>query len=610
MKKWIWPVVGPTPVSQSLETEMFDRSDYPYSDTFVREAIQNSLDARLDVNNPVVISFQFHTDPSGKAKKFLEQAINYRKQIKLSSPPEFELGQISWLTVEDFNTKGLCGDLKSRTSDFWNYWLNFGLSNKDGSGRGGRGIGRITFLISSRIHTVIGLTRRANDQKLAACGMTVLRAHLNGDEFQSTHAYLAKTEDKSIYSLHNDDEFHSELIDDFRLTGYPEKNDSGLALVIPYPQDELSANGIIASAIEHFAPAILAGDLVLRANDIVLDGSSIIQLAERVSSYMRSDSIRNGIGRYLRLIKTAQSGELVRLEISRPQDGLLAVRDSVQVQKLQTLLKKNGEVALNIILPLERKKMSEVVSLSAVISEPPRGTMPIDRFFREGMSLPDVKTKKPSELDLIMLVDDQKLATYLNFCEGKAHLDLLETQEARTKLEENGYTYPFRVKRLIKALPSDLRMLLTPEITTPDASVFDNFFAVPAEEVGNLLGDKDPEDDGDHIEDIIDPPPHNVSAIIIDTLRDGFRVRANPQYKSWPINISISMAYADGSRSPVWSEFDFTPNDLITKNIFCHANFSQNKLKLSDFGMNSQFEITGFDPKRELDTRIRVSRNA
>ena len=84
-------------------------------------------------------------------------------------------GRISgncWLLVEDFNSRGLSGNLGSRTSDFWNfnYWLNFGLSNKDGSGRGGRGIGRVTFLIASRLQSVIRYTRRADDGVSAICG--------------------------------------------------------------------------------------------------------------------------------------------------------------------------------------------------------------------------------------------------------------------------------------------------------------------------------------------------------------------------------------------------------------------------------------------------------
>jgi hypothetical protein len=62
---WIWPSVGPTPTNDDLNSEMFDRADYPYTDTFVREAIQNSLDARLDENEPVVIRFNFHEGKLG-----------------------------------------------------------------------------------------------------------------------------------------------------------------------------------------------------------------------------------------------------------------------------------------------------------------------------------------------------------------------------------------------------------------------------------------------------------------------------------------------------------------------------------------------------------------
>ncbi len=27
---WIWPNVGATPINQGLDSEMFDRSDFPY----------------------------------------------------------------------------------------------------------------------------------------------------------------------------------------------------------------------------------------------------------------------------------------------------------------------------------------------------------------------------------------------------------------------------------------------------------------------------------------------------------------------------------------------------------------------------------------------------
>ena len=173
---WIWPSVGATPINQGLDSEMFDRTDYPYSETFVCEAIQNSLDARLDQSKPVIMKFTFHADGIGPRRPFLEQVMANRKAAGLDIPHEWGNGHVRWLVVEDFNSKGLGGSLTSRTSDFWNYWLNFGISNKDGSGRGGRGIGRVTFLIASRLQSVIGYTRRHPEGSSAICGMSVLRA--------------------------------------------------------------------------------------------------------------------------------------------------------------------------------------------------------------------------------------------------------------------------------------------------------------------------------------------------------------------------------------------------------------------------------------------------
>jgi hypothetical protein len=148
---WIWPHQGATPISEGLDSEMFDRDDYPYSETFVREAIQNTLDARLDTSKPVVISFRFHRAALGERYNFLRGALEHRISAGLPIPSEWTTTKtVEWLTIEDFNARGLAGDLADRMSDFCNYWLNFNVSNKDGSGRGGRGIGRVTFLTQIR----------------------------------------------------------------------------------------------------------------------------------------------------------------------------------------------------------------------------------------------------------------------------------------------------------------------------------------------------------------------------------------------------------------------------------------------------------------------------
>lgn len=602
---WIWPNVGATPVHQGLDSEMFDRTDYPYSETFVREAIQNSLDARLDPAKPVFVNFTFHSDGIGPRRAFLVQVMDHRKKAGLDIPSEWHNGNVRWLLVEDFNSKGLGGSLSSRVSDFWNYWLNFGLSNKDGSGRGGRGIGRVTFLIASRLQSVIGYTRRAEDGQSAICGMAVLKAQEDGHDLTSTHAYLAEGENGNIYALHGSPDFESSTRSAFGFTGYDGEYASGLGLAILYPHTELNAPGILAAAIENFAPAIMNGTLVLNVDGRVLDASTIEEIALEVEGHLNDEAIRSDVPRYLGLVRLAQNAVSPH-KITLPnalKSDFEPLRKTAPIKALQTKIAEGQDAVLEIALPLVRKGMTHNVSLSAVIGPSDPGKRPIDRLFREGMSLPDVRAKSPGELDLLMLVGEGQLATYLNFCEGKAHLDLLESKDVRQKLEDHGFDGP-RIKRLVKNLPSELRLLLTPDITAPDSHVFDSYFSKPSDKPGKKKRPNKPDDPPEP------PPPPKPPVFKIEALDDGLRIRANPDYPDWPVNVTVTLAYADGTRRPSWSPFDFKLEDLDISHEACDLGTDKNRVKALNCGPSTEIEITGFDTNRELDTNIRPWKNA
>jgi len=488
--KWIWPRVGSTPISQNTDSEMFDRTDYPYTETFVREAIQNTLDARLDPARPAVISFKFHRGSAAAVRDFVGEAIDLRRQAALRVPSEWDRGEIDWLCIEDFNTKGLDGDLGDRLGNFWNYWLNFGLSNKDGHGRGGRGIGRVTFLIASRVQTVLGITRRMVDDVTAASGMVLLRAMRTREGLRSTHAYLAAAENQehSIFRLHDGKAFHSAVVQAFKLAGYTNSpNTSGLALAIPYPHEELTPDGILASSIEHFAPAILNGSLIVRVDDHLLDRGHIDAIAASVAERMNTGWLSEDVGRYLSLIRSAQHVKPQILDVDIKKD-LTSLRDRPEVIRFQKALASEQTVVFALRFDLTRGAATRKVILTIAAARTPESLRPIDRLFREGMSLPDVKSNSPGEIDAVILVDDDELATYLNFCEGKAHLDLLESKEVRAKLEEKGYRPLVSVKRFVKSLPAEMRKLLTPDITEPEIDVFDAFFSLPDTDAGKRKG--------------------------------------------------------------------------------------------------------------------------
>ncbi len=600
--KWLWPPVGPYPVHQGLDSEMFDRTDFKYTETFVREAIQNSLDARLESSEPVIISFHFHSDNIGSRRPLLQQVIEHRKAAKLDVPDEWMKDKVYWWIVEDFNSSGLGGSLESRTSDFWGYWLNFGVSNKKGTGRGGRGIGRVTFLIASQIQSVIGYTRRDEDAKIAVCGMAALRAAEIESEMMSTHAYLAEDVSNSIYKLHDAPEFQNRIQKSFLFNGYDGIHSSGLGLAILYPHKDLNANGILAAAIENFAPAIMNNDLVIKVNQQVLDRSSIDGLAHDVASEFRDSAIGKDVHRFLDLVRQAVVPPLEQFTVQLATPNVAALQrwgDDNQslIEKLREKI-ETSPVALQISFPLKRYGVVKNVSLRSVIHTCLSERKPISQFFRRGMCLPDVRDKNPGQLDIVTLVQgDDQLATYLNFCEGKAHLDLLESKEVLQKLKDEGFDDGYHIKRLIKNLPMELRKLFLPDVSEPNPRVFEKYFAMPKN------GRKGIDDDNPRPP----PDPSGSPEFEVSGLNDnGIRIKANPDFGGWPVSAIITFAYANGSARPPWSPHDFKLEDLNITSTGCKFQASENTAIAVECSTHTNICISGFDRNREVDIKIQT----
>jgi hypothetical protein len=261
-----------------------------------------------------------------------------------------------------------------------------------------------------------------------------------------------------------------------------------------------------------------------------------------------------------------------------------------------------------ILFPLTRHGQTSKVSLNAVIARTPTGKTSIDRFFREGMSLPDLRARNPGEFDLVVTVDEIDLARYLNLCEGKAHLDITQSKEIKTKLEDKGFVPPYPVKNFVKSLPVELRALMTPNITAPDSTVFDAFFSLPDDVEGKEKGRSEKLEDPPPPPP--PPPPPKIAPFAVEALPDGFKLKTDPRFSEWPVNVSVRIAYADGSRKPAWSEFDFRPSDLKTEASDCEMQFVKNRLEAKNCGRNCQIEVRGFDTNLELDTQIRFWKHA
>src|SRR5690606_7945547 len=129
-----------------------------------------------------------------------------------------------------------------------------------------------------------------------------------------THAYMASKIKGTIYDLHGP-EVHGALETAFGFAGFanPDRA-SGLALAIMYPHEELTADGILAAAIEHFAPAVMSGALVLEVDETRLDRDTIPVVAATVSDRFSNKAIKADPGRYLALIKSGLTAKPLEID--------------------------------------------------------------------------------------------------------------------------------------------------------------------------------------------------------------------------------------------------------------------------------------------------------
>lgn len=605
---WQWASTGAAPTNHGLDSEIFDTERVPHIQTFVREAVQNSLDARSDQTKPVCVSFRFQEDSVDDRGHFLSDLIAKKERCNLVWPDEWNAGRLSWLVVEDSNSTGLNGSLESRSkSDFWNYWLNFGISNKDGSGRGGRGIGRVTFLLASRISTVLGYTRRNEDDAIVACGMSVLRPTEDGDDFKCGYSYLAKGINKTIYDLYSGDEFQGELQTQFGLTDYATTGSTGLSLVIPYPHPEIEPAGIIAAAIEHFGPAIINQSLIVTVDDTIIDHESIEAEAKAVADrFSARGPYQAGARRVLNLATEAMSEPDFQFEITDLSIPLIDQIDKETQQKIRDQYVSDRLIRISLKLPVRRNGNTVFGEVRAAMAPTPMNVPPADCFFREGMSLPVMRASNPADIDLVVLANEGELASYLNFCEGKAHLELLETPEVKAKLIEKGFEDGVSLKRYVAKLLTNFRTLVMPDTDQPDASTFSHFFSAPSE-----AGNKPAKRKGKKNVIIPDPPEPKVRVFLIDELADGFRVRANPGYDKWPVTMRAEIAYADGSRRPAWSKYDFELKNMNWESSGSDGpEIWENQIRCRQCSSDFFFEISGFDIRRELVTNVKGLRDA
>src|SRR5690606_9836914 len=268
-----------------IEAEFFSTEALDsLADALVREAIQNSLDARVP-GNTLRVRVSFPTADAWRTgdarERYLAGLQDHlaasRSGVSAEALPRAD-EPLSYLVIEDFGTRGLQGDpsqaedlelepVGAERNDFFYFWRNIGRSRKGANDLGRWGLGKTVFQAASRINSFFALTVRANDRRRLLLGQSVLKVHrLHGDRYYP-YGYFGGFVDDFAIPMDADDVLDA-FARDFALE---RMRAPGLSVVLPYPDAALTPEAIVDAVVRHYFMPILAGDLAV---EVVHDGKT------------------------------------------------------------------------------------------------------------------------------------------------------------------------------------------------------------------------------------------------------------------------------------------------------------------------------------------------
>lgn len=636
--RWEFEKVNPRSVRRDpFEAEFFTGEEeteevYGRTDSLVREAIQNSLDARID-DRPAEVRFALSQPeaavPPDRLAPYLEGLTRHMQALGNEVLREEPFPPMTWLAIEDFNTRGLTGD-PARSSDpdahpereaFYWFWRNVGRSGKSGTDRGRWGLGKTVFPATSRINALFGLTVRYDDRRALLMGQAVTKSHdLDGRSYEPEAFFHACESGSPVQMPVEDEVVIRRFIRDFRLRRTLDQ--PGLSVVVPYPFPTLKAIELLRSVIVHYFVAILRGELIVRIEgpgipERVIDASTIRELAHGLE----------WTGRRAEKKHAPPPLDLVERALSRQKEGLASLKcagdtrvpewnaglfpDGLR-QSLIDDLQENRPIALRVPLTVELKAGGiEECFFDVFIERDPALQRSEDYFVREGMTIAGISTLGTTGgYRALVLVDHDILSNLLGDAEGPAHNDW-NTGESRP---DRTYVKWKRRITFVKQSAAKIISLLSPPPAGLNRDLLKDVFWLPSD--GNESDREDSSKPGRKKQagrtplPPPAPPPPRVHSYRVDRIEGGFRVSAG--CGALPQRLRIRAAYDIPEGNPLknWSRFDFefgrapievrlTGGTLILE--------EGNVLECVPSSHDFELRVTGFDRVRDLFVDVRAS---
>ncbi len=271
----------------------------PYA-SLVRESLQNSVDAQLNKNQPVLVSFDFKETKANqypqlfKLKQHIYGCLNkyndqkgrdkFNPMIKYITESQNK-NSLPYLEVSDFNTTGMDYRPNDTRSGFYNFVKCAGNSSKSSTSAGGSfGFGKAAYFNVSKLRTVLVSTLTDN-KKYYFEGISSLCTHEFEGKKRVPVGFYTETIDEEPINLNQ------------RIPPQFRREETGTTVAIlgidynEMKRDQIQKE-IIRSVLLNFWLTILDGKLVVIVGDQEPINAS--NLREWIEEFFAKDGLADG----------------------------------------------------------------------------------------------------------------------------------------------------------------------------------------------------------------------------------------------------------------------------------------------------------------------------
>lgn len=645
--KWNFPLKrkedkGIAPIQKVFFSKDNNTAVPEVTESLVREAIQNSLDAQLSgTERPMHIRFSISSNdnriPFDRISKYLDGLIPHLESKGADIPglPQWN-ESVPFLTVEDFNTHGLRGDIHkdmtdNPSDDFCYFWRNLvGFTGKGGNERGKWGIGKAVYPASSSINTFFGTTIRDPEEGPLLMGLSVLNLHRLEEDSENYFVpygdFGVSDEENANFILPvSGENVNRELMDLFNCS---RTSETGLSLMIPYPDPLITSGSLILSTIQQYYYPLLRGKLEVTvargSEEIIIDRHTLTDVLsdlvyenpeEELEKQWNAEIVNlKTICEFARWASTVDEKDFTCLT-PLPEGNLPTWNKSlfkdVDQNKLRDRYHNGERIAIKVPLYVKKAEDEEGkqcwfkvflwndVAYKDIFAE----------YIREDLTIPEINPDlRESGIKALVIVEsdfsdeNRALATMVGLSENPSHT---RWDKNSGKFRKAGYVYgEASLSFIINSLNRLCKRYLQKPMEDVDDTILADLFPIfeedrPEPPEDEKPGPEKPEDPGMPV------PEARPRKLLLSRNSDGFRIIKNPDSKKLLRTLDIAAGYRLKRGNAIskhrTEDFDFNTDIFITNKGLKEQKKDKNRVKYIITDQDFEIKMEGFDVNRDLE---------